>query len=546
MSKLSRAAATALRPEIVLAVCAVAAVAPLFCARHLPMSDLPEHVASMATIRHYYDPSWRSADHFVLAGVFDTPYWLYHAVGALLSVVTGSAERANLVLLAAVGLAYPYALRALLVALRRDARFAVFGCALFWTTNLVLGLLNFVAAVPAVLFGAALAIRQAEQPTRRRGIALAVLAVALFYLHLSAFALFVVDAALLTILLPSPSPAERVPSVLVRRLRSLPRRLLYLLPSAGVAAAVAMSGRTVSGGARGPEIVWESRLELARRAPGWLFDVFYTHADEALGAVLVVVLVVLAVAVRARAPRVDVDLRWRSWCAAALAIAATAVFFAMPTRAGRFAFLLDVRMTVFVALFAIPLAAAAVPRARDGLVARGAFAAAAIVCLAMSANVAREVRGFERDDVANFDDLLQAMPHGKRLLMLNFDPRSTHVRPNVTAYFGSYYRARYGGVASFSFSETTHWPTRYRAGEAPPRALAWGNPCVYRNGRDGAYFDYVLVRGERDPFATATSGPRWELVGGSRAWRLFRKVDAGTEAPERDAPGDAPEPGPCS
>src|SRR5688500_4337359 len=105
------------------------------------MQDMPEHLAAMATIRHYGDPAWQSAEYFTVAGILDTPYWLYHAVGAVLSVVTGSAERANLVMLAVVGLAYPYALRALLVSLGRDPRLALFGCALFWTNNLIVGLL---------------------------------------------------------------------------------------------------------------------------------------------------------------------------------------------------------------------------------------------------------------------------------------------------------------------------------------------------------------------------------------------------------------------
>jgi hypothetical protein len=61
--------------------------------------------------------------------------------------------------------------------------------------------------------------------------------------------------------------------------------------------------------------------------------------------------------------------------------------------------------------------------------------------------------------------------------------------------------------------------------------MAWANPCGYRNQVDGAYFDYVLVRGERDPIASLPPGPRWDLVGGARLWRLYRKNTTAADVP---------------
>lgn len=514
-----------------LALTAVASIVPLFCASHLPMADLPEHLASMATIRHYHDPSWHGSDHFVIAGPLTTPYWLYHAVGALLSLALGSAQRANLLLLAGVGLAYPYALRALLVALGRDRRLAFFGCALFWSMNLALGLLNFVASVPFVLFGVALAIREAETPRARRAIGLAALSTALFYLHVSSWGLFLVDVVLVTWLLPVPSPTTGLVRALVARLVSLPRRLVWLVPSLSFAGLVAIAGRTVDRGA-GPTATWHPRAELFLRAPGWLFDVFVTPIDDVVGVVLFVALAALAIFARRRSR--GVAAAWRSKIAGLLFLVALAVFAASPSTIGKAAFLLDIRMAVFVAFFAI-----VVPDVEDGVAARRLFAIVATATLVLSATTAREFRGFERDDVAGFDELLRGMPRGKRLLMLSFQPTSTHVNARVMPYFGSYYRARHGGIASFSFSEMSHWPTQYRPGAAPPLASAWGNPCMFRNGRDGAYFDYILTRGDQDPFANATAGPTWELVGGARAWRLYRKTGKRLD-------GDGEDLGPCS
>lgn len=535
----ARGATTDVRAfDVVLAICAVSSIVPLFCARHLPMADLAEHLASMATIRHYGDASFRSAEYFTIAGVFETPYWLYHAIGAGLTALLGSAERANVLMLSIVGLGYPYALRSLLVALRRDARLAIFGCALFWSTNLLVGLLNFVASVPVVLAGLALVVRQAEAPSPRRWIGLAALATGLLYLHLSSFALFVVDAAVIMWLLPAPVPGLAAGAELRRRLLRLPLRLLWLAPAGVLGTIVFFVGRTIGHGS-GPAIVYFSRATLVKGLFSWLFDGFKSRVDDVLGLGLVALLLGLGLVSwweRRRGCSTDREDAWHERCAWILAMVAVLVWLGSPSDVGSDAKVLDVRMGVFVGIFAILLPRVA-PTRRTAI----AFAGATACVLGLAANTAYEVYAFERDDVGNFDALLRAMPRGKRLVYLNLEPRSTHVNVHVFPYFGSYYRARYGGVASYSFSETSHWPVQYRPEMQPPSRMAWANACTYRNEHDGAYFDYALVHGERDPLAATPPGPRWELIGRSRLWRLYRK--SATEPPV--PPGDSPDRGPC-
>lgn len=513
-----------------LAISAIASVVPLFCARHLPMSDLPEHVATMATLRHWNDAGWANRDYFEIAGIAETPYWLYHVSGAALSLVTGSAERANLVLLAAVGLAYPYALRSLLRALGRDERLALFGCALFWTQNLTVGLLNFVASVPLLLFGLALVARQVEAPARRRSVGLAAVAVAILYLHLSAFALFVVQAAVMAWLLPVPARTKPLRVELASRLRALPKQLSWLLPAAGCALMVSLAGRAGASASAGHSVHFTPRVELLRSLPGWIFDCFRSKVDDVLGWSLLTTLVVLVATSR---PTLSVAERWRSRCVQVLFGVALAVYFMMPSWVGTYALLLDVRMSVFVALFAVLL-----PRPHAGLRGAAPLALAGTLSIAASINVAREVRAFEREEVGNFDALLSQLPHGRRLLSLNFEPRSSHVNANPFNYFGSYYRARYGGVASFSFNEVPHWPVQYRPDQRPPgqpaSGVSWGNPCMFRNARDGVYFDYILVHGDRDPIAEAPAGPAWELIGSSRAFHMYRRVPGEVRSGDED------------
>ena len=190
----------------------------------------------------------------------------------------------------------------------------------------------------------------------------------------------------------------------------------------------------------------------------------------------------------------------------------------MPAGVGKSLALLDVRMAVFVGLF-FPL----LLRPARGMRGGAPLLAVAAICLGMSANAAYQVHAYETEEVGHFDDLLQKMPHGQRLLTLDFQPWSRRVNSSIFTYYGSYYRARYGGVASFSFSELPHWPVRYRPEKLPPLGTTWGNACAFRNERDGNAFDYVLTHGDVDPFAYAPPGPTWTLIGGSREWKLYAR-----------------------
>ena len=146
--------------------CAAATAVPLWSAAHLPFTDLPQHVSAIATLRHWWDPAWKSQEYFTLE-LGQTQYLLYYLAGAALAFPFGTAERANLVLLSAIAVAYPFSLRSLLRALRADTRLALFGCTLFWSQALLIGFFNYVAAMPLTIWALALALRQTELPSRR-------------------------------------------------------------------------------------------------------------------------------------------------------------------------------------------------------------------------------------------------------------------------------------------------------------------------------------------------------------------------------------------
>src|SRR5919205_1710424 len=161
-----------------LLACALANVAALWSGPYLPFTDLPQHAAAIATIRHWSDPAWKSQEYFTF-DVGRSQYLLYYLAGALLAFPLGTAERANLVLLSLVALALPYALRSLLRAMRADERLALFAVPLFWSQSLLIGFFNYLAALPVMLWGLGLAVRDAEDPRPRRTALIVVTAVAI-------------------------------------------------------------------------------------------------------------------------------------------------------------------------------------------------------------------------------------------------------------------------------------------------------------------------------------------------------------------------------
>jgi hypothetical protein len=480
-------------------------VAPLWCAAFLPFSDMPEQVAVVSTLRHWLDPAFRFQESYTLA-FGKSQYLLYHVVAAALSVLTGGAETANLVLLTLVGLAFPYALRALCRALERDERLALFAIPAFWSRPLTMGFLPYVASVPAATYGLALVVRYARAPTRGRAAGLAAIAVALFYLHANAYVLFVGASIVLLVWLGAA------------------RRVLWLAPSAALAAAWTVWGSIANRASslRDPgQVGFIRESEAVRQFPEWAHDIWRAHFDEAC-AVAVWGAFALLLLLSRRGGRRPLDAA--AWIPLA---AAVVLYFALPYRVGA-GVMLNVRLAVFVVMFA-PL----VLRPARGALPRAALAAVACAGVVLSVGSAVEARAEDRDELGDIDRLLDRMPPGSRVLTLTFHVTSEYVHWAPWTFFGAYHRTRVGGVSSESFCELAHWPVRFRPGAAPPPkpSLFWTfDSCGYRNATDGPYYDYVLARGNVDPFRDAPPGPRWRRIDTEKDWVLYER-DPGAANP---------------
>ena len=489
-----------------LVACTVASVLPLWSAAHLPFTDLPQHVAAIGTLRHWWDPAWKSQEYFTLA-LGQTQYLLYYLVGAVLAFPLGTAERANLVLLTLTGIAFPYSLRALLRALKADERLALFGCTLFWSQALLIGFFNYVAAMPLLLWGLSLAVKQADAPTRRGLVKLALCAAALFYLHLSAFIFFAPAAALASVALPRFQP-----------LREWPRRLLWAAP----VVLLSLAWLLTSPVAHPQAVGWQQPMAVAFEEPGVslrnlldaLLDIWRGPQDEWC---LIALLAAAALCAWPQQREPDAD-PWRRGLVAAWAGFAALLYLAFPVSVG-WLWQLNERYALVFAL----LAPCLLRPARGWRGAAPLLLAAATAAFAGGVAIVN-IRAFDRE-VGPFDSVLEKAQPGRKLIGLSFDQNSRYAKFSAFLHYHAYYRARLGGVAAFSFAELPQSPLRYRPETAPPAHPAgweW-HANTFKNDVDGLYYDYVLVHGAVDPQRLREPGPRWRLVDRQGTWALYEK-----------------------
>ena len=517
--------------EGALALIAAVTVAPLWSVRFLPFTDLPEHVAAIATLAHWNDAGWGLGAIYEV--IFDRSYYLlYHFVGSLLARLFGDAELGHRVLLTLVGLAYPYSMRFLLRTLGRDERLALLAGIPFWNRALSVGFLPYVSSVPALLAMFALHVRWLQRPTARRTWVLALGSVALFFLHLNAFLLFSLLVVTTTLWRPgTPLPETR--TEWFARVRELPRRTLWFLPALGAAAFWTHRGSLARGSKSlddPGEVAYLPGKLLPREFPIWAHDVWRTHVDEVTGVAFWLVILALALH-RTERQR---PLEWlRAWTPFLLVLF---LFVALPFTVGAGG-MLNVRLALFFGLFA--LLVIDVPAGWRGTV---PLAIGMLTTLVVSGNAIYECRKAQAE-LGDFDRVLGAMEPGRKLLTLNAR-QSSPVAPFFPwIHAGAYYRARGGKVASVSFSELRHWPIRYRDGAGPPaKDIPFWEfaPCAFRNATDGEYYDYVLVRGPLDPFRDRPPGPVWKPTLQDPHFTLYTKVPG-----ETYAPWTVPDGGPC-
>lgn len=495
-------------------VCGLAAISlalPLFVSSYLPIQDLPQHVAAVRVLSEFSRPEFRFQEFFEQVP-FQTPYWSAYALAILLSAFVGPLLAVKLVLaLALVGT--PFALRALLRALGKPEAYALLSIPLAYNAHVVLGFVNFVLALPLMLFGIALAVELRTKATGKIPVLLALVGCAAFLTHVVPYAVLVASASCFW---------------LERDLRRFLRRLFVLAPSLVMAASwlcFQPSGQHLLGSSRSdsPRAESQGPLEALTRLPSWLTDVLQDRRGlwVLAGWSLVIVFIIGARALagpRARTQREDEsktelagELDRRLFAVFGLALAG---YFLLPAGYG-WIWPINARFSIVCALLGIALLPPVGPRAQRFAV----MMALAVTSLHLG-SVLVAFSAAERE-YAGLPQLLERMPAGRRVAGLIFRPGSEAVAFAPYLHAVAWYQVERGGAVMFTFADFPQSPIRFRSDNRPPKVpprWEW-QPRRVRTETELEWYDYLLCRGappELPGFARLAVDNQWSV------WRRAR------------------------
>lgn len=483
---------------ICFALCAVAAMVPLWTVSYLPMVDLPQHAAQVAIWQAYHDPGLGYEKLYEFN--WFTPYLLGYSLTRLIALAFGVSLAIKVVISLAV-LGLPLSCLYLLRSSSGEEWWALLTFPLAYGFCFYWGFLNYLIAIPlgVMLLGAAYRYRQAQ--TWGRGLALALWAVLLFFAHVLVLGLCGLAAL---ILLADPEPGSPL------RWRETVRRILPLLAAAPLMAlwvlrALGSESQVHLGTTWGP--LWRRLVE----GPGLLLG----SPNDALAA-----LVLLA----GLAALLICGVRWGGWRRAAPPAAAALVcYLAFPVFGFGVAMLYQ-RFAVFVA--ASILLALTLPQA----ISRRRAAITLIVALSVGWLGLVTARHLAFDRLARqIDPLIETMQPGKSLRMLVFDLRCPGIPQAFPVFMHHpvWYQVRKGGFVSFSFAQ--HYPELLRYRKNPSAAVPLGqetSPERFVWARDRHLYDYFIVRSRGEGWKRLFRGAGKELrmAGHQGEWWLLERV----------------------
>lgn len=407
---------------------------PLLLVEVPPYQDLPNHLASIHVVEHADKyPEFVFNGHFKTNGALFA--WL-HLVGKL----TGSFVAAKLfaaLTLATAAFVLPWAVCVLTGDARRSVMASLFAWPLVHNWFVSMGMLDYALGVPLSLALLALAKRQLEGPTVRRGLGMAVLGAATWYAH--GFALLIAYM-LVTIELLRHGKAG-----VVKGLRAL---VLPLSPAALLVVASVLLHLFE------PKGTMNGHVDIFKVLPVW--ELLYNAWAEWLWAftrlefmTLVPTVVLAYFAFRHREDDVPFFSKWAG-------LVLVVVYLVTPYAATNW-FHVNSRFLAyfwFFALLRVP------PRLPRGLVALG-LVGAVVNAGAMAVDYVRLERD-RRDFIAG----ISAVPEGARLLPLLFRAKGVSENSRSLLHAWGFYVIAKDTSAPLLFAHSRSFPVMYR--EPPP------------------------------------------------------------------------------
>ncbi len=430
--------------------------------RDLPVVDLPQHAAQIATWQRWDAQVPEVVERFELN--FRTPYLLAYPVARALAPFFGPVLALKLVLWLAIS-GNLVAVESLARRLGHDPWIGLFGLVTATGLCFYFGFISFMFAMPLVVAALAVAVKHAKAPNLASGVWISLLTTLALSAHGIAFVMGFGTVAL----------------VLLRGGGSLPARLAPLVPAVVVAVvwfAPGPASERIGGD------VWDLRWARLADLPALLVSMGgRDHLGLGLG---VAVLGVTALVTGKRLQHAP-----EHWLPLGLMLAAYAFFPSM----FRGIVLLHTRLPCF--LLPLWLLAVAPPVLR-GRARRYGRAAILAVTLGWLVVLGSRLVTFNRE-AAEFHQLSAALRPGRAMRPLIF-ARETPAFPGVPAYlhYSAYYYVEKGGTQGYSFAMYPLSVVRYRPEiKATMQGGAEWRPETFRREETQAY-DYFIVRAERD------------------------------------------------
>lgn len=473
-----------------------------------PLQDLGGHIELMDIMARYGSPATLYEATYLLPESFGPNTLSLHLASWLAPIFDPLTVARLLIVFYVVGL--PLAIWSLTGAFGRSRWLTFLACPLTFNTMLLLGFLNFLVALPLLIWAIAHARRLAEHGGLGRGVTLAVILVALFFAHVIPYAIAVAATlGLVVLFLPHWTALTRLtPLALSLPFLAVWMKRMFFAPS----------GSTASESFAALEPTYKPAGKLLMQFHSWGMQTFRAELDEvAFGAVVLLFVVALAVGFAQRRARKVTParltsrrtrlLRWtRRHALELLTVGAFAGYFVVPSRSNEMA-IIGERFVVLTLLLLVPW-----PRiqligpARALLVPM--FGLAAMYPLAVIGEYAR----FDVDVLGSLPEVVEDLPARTRLLVIFNDHENPityhqpiwHVAKAVNATAN-------GGITNDSFAVRPYTPIQYQPGAVPftPQHDVHHAATI----RD---WDYVLVRQPLRPDALLVqpwARPLWSEAG---------------------------------
>lgn len=474
---------------------ALAAVSliPIWIVRYHPITDLGNHLAAVAVMRHLHDPAWHFAPYYKLSlGI--VPYWAHYGALYLLSLVF-SLDLANRLLLSAWVVGLPLATGALARQLGRSPWLCLFAFPFVWNYSFLWGFLSCVGGFALAFLGLAWFDRFCERPRLGLGVACGLFGGALYLCHLLPWGFFV-GAAALVALLHEP-----------RRPRALAARAGAWALAAGLGGAFFLSGHLlhVARVRRHVTFRFYPVLEQLQSAHLFLFGQCAAHWDWIFAGGLVVGWLGL----KLTQPRQT--LRLRDFRMEACFLVAAGAYLLLPRSVlqPRYWWGINVRYAPFAALLLLLCVRGEIAGRRRLWLAPVALAGVLFAC-----DVAvhfRRATAF----VDGYDALARIPEPGARVLWVVTPPwRDPTYGFDHARALPHLYQAYRGGYQPWNFDEgfPLKYKVRFPGGDWSRPGFRWDV---------AKYYDYVMFF-QGDPERQMRGGGLARLVGRAGRWSLWK------------------------